>query len=136
MTERRLLLGFFDLIHVGHLTQIEAVADEGVELTVAVVSDHGIQALTGSDPFLPAHERQALVGGLRRVAATSVTGPESGWDLPPHDTLYVDARLLEDFGTTDDVVDLRDRVGKLDLRNAVAVAQTSAPAHPALARTA
>lgn len=127
MIERRLLLGFFDLMHVGHLTQIDAVAAPGVDLIVVVVSDSGVREISGSDPFLPEDEREALVGGLRRVSVTAVTGPEIGWELPAHDKLYVDARLLRDFSAFEDVVDLRD---------AVSVKQTSAPAHPALARTA
>lgn len=91
--EQRLLLGVFDIIHVGHLSQIESVAGPNRTLTAAVVSDAGIRELLGTDPFLPEYERAALLGQLRVVDYSLIVGPENNWNLPAHDRFFVDASL-------------------------------------------
>lgn len=91
--EQRLLLGVFDLIHVGHLTQINSVAQDGAQLTAAVVSDQGIRELLGTEPFLPEHERAAVLAGMRVVANSVIVGPETNWQLPDHDRLFIDTSL-------------------------------------------
>ena len=121
MAHSRLLLGSFDLLNIGHLTQLNAVANKGSHLTAAVISDAGVAALSGSNPFLPAAERSAVVGQLRMVTDTFITGPENSWPLPDHDELYVDARLW----------DLLTHAG-LDIRHAFSVEPTRLPTNPAL----
>lgn len=91
--EKRLLIGVFDLIHVGHLTQIESVGGPDVDLTAAVVSDAGIRQLLGAEPFLPEGERAAVLAGMRAVADSVIVGPESNWNLPAHDRLFIDTSL-------------------------------------------
>lgn len=121
MVQSRLLLGSFDLFNIGHLTQLDAVAADQVQLTAAVISDAGIAQLTGSRPFLPATERLAVVSQLRSVDAGCITGPENRWTLPNHDLLYVDAALRDQL-----------TAAGLDIRHAVAVAPTRMPTNPAL----
>lgn len=121
MAQSRLLLGSFDLFNIGHLTQLNAVADHGSLLTAAVISDAGIAALSGSSPFMPHAERSAVVSQLRIVHNTCITGPENRWSLPDHDKLYVDAALW----------DLLTDAG-LDIRHAFAVVPTRMPTNPAL----
>lgn len=121
MAQSRLLLGSFDLLNIGHLTQLNAVAERDAHLTVAVISDDGVAELSGSNPFLPHAERSAVVSQLRMVNATCITGPENRWTLPDHDKLYVDAGLW----------DLLTKAG-LDIRHAFAVEPTRMPTNPAL----
>ncbi len=121
MAHKRLLLGSFDLLNIGHLTQLNAVAQPNVQLTAAVISDLGVSALSGTQPFLPESEREAVVSQLRMVDAVCITGPENRWTLPDHDALYVDARLWE----------LLTKAG-LDIRHAFAVEPTRLPSNPAL----
>lgn len=121
MAHSRLLLGSFDLLNIGHLTQLNAVADPKSHLTAAVISDAGVAALSGSKPFLPHDERSAVVSQLRMVNETCITGPENRWTLPDHDRLYVDAGLW----------DLLTQAG-LDIRHAFAVEPTRMPTNPAL----
>ena len=52
MAHSRLLLGSFDLFNIGHLTQLNAVSDRDAQLTAAVISDAGVAAICGSNPFL------------------------------------------------------------------------------------
>lgn len=91
--ERRLLLGVFDLIHVGHLTQIESVSGPHIDLAAAVVSDQGIRNLLGTDPFLPESERAAMLAGMRAVDSAVIVGPENNWQLPSHQSLFIDSSL-------------------------------------------
>lgn len=91
--EQRLLLGVFDIVHVGHLTQINSVSQENVELTAAVLSDQGIRELLGCEPFLPEHERAAVLAGMRAISKAVVVGPETHWQLPTHDSLFIDSDL-------------------------------------------
>ncbi len=124
MANKRLLLGSFDLLNIGHLTQLNAVAHADAHLTAAVISDLGVLALCGSQPFLPEAERRAVVSQLRMVNASCVTGPENRWSLPDHDTLFVDAGLW----------DLLTHAG-LDIRHAFPVEPTRLPTNPALLST-
>ena len=121
MAHSRLLLGSFDLFNIGHLTQLNAVSDRDAQLTAAVISDAGVAAICGSNPFLLTDERAAVVSQLRMVKNTVITGPENDWTLPEHDALYVDAGLW----------DLLTNIG-LDIRHAFAIEPTRMPSNPAL----
>ena len=121
MADTHLLLGSFDLLNIGHLTQFDAVAQAESHVVAAVISDDGVAALSGSAPFLPAAERSAVVSQLRVVDSTCITGPENRWTLPDHDVLYVDAGIW----------DLLTSAG-LDIRHALAVEPTRLPTNPAL----
>jgi D-glycero-beta-D-manno-heptose 1-phosphate adenylyltransferase len=59
--------GCFDLLHVGHLRYLQAAADEGDRLIVAVNGDEMAGTKGPGRPILPAADRAALVAALRGV---------------------------------------------------------------------
>jgi rfaE bifunctional protein nucleotidyltransferase chain/domain len=61
--------GVFDLLHVGHVTLLEAARREGVALVVGVNSDVSVRRLEkGSDrPVVPGPERARLLAALACV---------------------------------------------------------------------
>jgi rfaE bifunctional protein nucleotidyltransferase chain/domain len=60
--------GVFDLFHVGHLRYLEAAAEEGEILVVAVNSDRSTRAYKGEGrPIIPEAERAELVAALTCV---------------------------------------------------------------------
>ena len=61
--------GGFDLLHVGHLRLLEAAAELGDFLVVALNDDDSLRGLKGPDrPLVSLAERAELVAGLRPVA--------------------------------------------------------------------
>jgi len=67
--------GCFDLLHVGHLRYLQAAAEEGDRLVVAVNDDRSVAALKGEGrPILPAADRAELVAALRPVDYVVVFG--------------------------------------------------------------
>jgi len=67
--------GCFDLLHVGHLRYLQAAAEEGDRLVVAVNDDRSVAALKGDGrPILPAADRAELVAALRPVDYVVVFG--------------------------------------------------------------
>lgn len=60
--------GVFDLFHVGHLRYLEAAAEHGDVLVVAINSDQSTRAYKGPDrPVIPEAERAEIVAGLACV---------------------------------------------------------------------
>jgi rfaE bifunctional protein nucleotidyltransferase chain/domain len=60
--------GCFDLLHVGHVRYLEAAAQEGDVLVVAINDDEMVKTLKGPDrPVLAAPYRAELVAALRCV---------------------------------------------------------------------
>jgi D-glycero-beta-D-manno-heptose 1-phosphate adenylyltransferase len=60
--------GCFDILHVGHVRYLEAAADEGDRLVVAINDDESVRQLKGEGrPVLPAADRAELVAALRVV---------------------------------------------------------------------
>ena len=60
--------GCFDLLHVGHVRYLEASAQEGDVLIVALNDDGAVRALKGDGrPILTADHRAALVAAMRCV---------------------------------------------------------------------
>jgi rfaE bifunctional protein nucleotidyltransferase chain/domain len=60
--------GCFDLLHVGHVRYLEAAAQEGDVLVVAINDDDSVRALKGKNrPILAAEHRAELVAALRAV---------------------------------------------------------------------
>lgn len=57
--------GCFDLIHVGHLRYLQAAAQRGDSLIVAINGDDSLRRLKGpSRPILPAEQRLRVLAGL------------------------------------------------------------------------
>ena len=60
--------GCFDLLHVGHVRYLEAAAQEGDVLVVAINDDDSVRRLKGEGrPILAAEHRAELVAALRCV---------------------------------------------------------------------
>ena len=60
--------GCFDLLHVGHVRYLEAAAQEGDVLVVAINDDDTVRTLKGKNrPILAAEHRAELVAALRAV---------------------------------------------------------------------
>ena len=60
--------GLFDVLHVGHLSYLEAAAEEADLLAVAINSDASARRLKGPErPVIPQHERAELVSGFACV---------------------------------------------------------------------
>ena len=65
--------GCFDLLHPGHLALLEASAEEGDVLVVAINDDASVTRLKGAGrPIYPAAERAELLLALRWVDAVTV----------------------------------------------------------------
>jgi rfaE bifunctional protein nucleotidyltransferase chain/domain len=65
--------GLFDILHVGHLSYLEAAATEADLLVVAINSDESARQLKGpSRPVIPEQERARLVAGFACVDYVTV----------------------------------------------------------------
>ena len=70
--------GCFDLLHVGHLTVLEAARALGDCLIVCLNSDESVRRLKGPDrPLVPQEERAALLRSLRFVDSVVVFDEET-----------------------------------------------------------
>lgn len=69
--------GVFDILHVGHVRYLGAVAARGLPLIVGVEDDPRVRAWKGpSRPFNPADERAEVLAALRMVTGVFiVAGP-------------------------------------------------------------
>jgi len=65
--------GCFDLLHGGHVSYLEAAADEGDMLIVGVNSDASERQIKGPDrPIIPQDERAELIAGMGMVDAVVI----------------------------------------------------------------
>lgn len=65
--------GTFDLLHVGHVKNLEEAKSLGDVLIVAVNSDESVKSYKGLDrPFLPAEERAYMLAALNCVDAVCI----------------------------------------------------------------
>jgi rfaE bifunctional protein nucleotidyltransferase chain/domain len=65
--------GCFDILHLGHVTYLEAARTHGDLLLVGVNGDASVRQLKGSDrPINPAPDRAAVVAALTSVDAVCV----------------------------------------------------------------
>ncbi len=63
-----LLVGIFDLFHVGHLDLIRSAATRCDRLVVAVADDELVEMVAGRAPVVPGIERREIVAGVRDVS--------------------------------------------------------------------
>ncbi|MFI6481835.1 adenylyltransferase/cytidyltransferase family protein [Nonomuraea sp. NPDC050663] len=72
-----LVTGVFDILHVGHVRFLEAVAARGLPLVVGIEDDERVRAWKGpTRPLNSAAERAELMAALRCVSGVFiVTGP-------------------------------------------------------------
>ena len=60
--------GCFDLLHLGHVTYLEAARNQGDALLIGVNGDAAVRALKGEDrPVTPEHDRAAVLAALESV---------------------------------------------------------------------
>jgi D-glycero-beta-D-manno-heptose 1-phosphate adenylyltransferase len=60
--------GVFDLLHVGHVRYLQAAAEEGDRLVVAINDDQSVASLKGpGQPILSAVDRAEIVAAIRGV---------------------------------------------------------------------
>jgi rfaE bifunctional protein nucleotidyltransferase chain/domain len=107
--------GVFDLLHVGHVRNLQAAARLGDVLVVGLNSDASVRRLKGPErPFVPAEERAETLAALGAVDAVVVFDedtPEAalarlrpdvhvkGDDYrPPHGKPIPEAALVEAYG--------------------------------------
>ncbi|MBR2801460.1 MAG: adenylyltransferase/cytidyltransferase family protein [Erysipelotrichaceae bacterium] len=62
-----LLMGVFDLFHVGHLKLIRNAKSRCRYLRVAILSDSLVRKFKGHDPYIPAEERKEILEAIREV---------------------------------------------------------------------
>ena len=61
--------GTFDVLHIGHLRNLEAAKSYGDILIVGVNSDASVKAYKGKDrPIIPAEERAEMIASLKPVS--------------------------------------------------------------------
>lgn len=78
--EERLVFtnGVFDLLHVGHLSSLEAARGLGDRLVVGINTDASTRRLKGpSRPYQPEGDRARLVAALRCVDAVTLFGEDT-----------------------------------------------------------
>jgi rfaE bifunctional protein nucleotidyltransferase chain/domain len=65
--------GCFDLLHLGHVTLLDAARREGDRLIVGINSDASVSRLKGpTRPIVPEHARARVLAGLEAVDAVVV----------------------------------------------------------------
>jgi rfaE bifunctional protein nucleotidyltransferase chain/domain len=72
---RRLVVtnGCFDLLHLGHVTYLEAARNQGDALLVGVNSDAAVRQLKGHDrPVTPEEDRALVLAALQSVDAVCI----------------------------------------------------------------
>lgn len=74
--------GCFDILHLGHVTYLEAAAALGDVLVVGVNADASVRELKGPRrPIVPEHDRAAIIAALRAVDYVSIFSEETPYDL-------------------------------------------------------
>lgn len=71
--------GVFDILHIGHVTYLEAARALGDKLVVGVNNDASVRRLNKGPerPINPEHARAAVISGLRSVDAVIVFGEDT-----------------------------------------------------------
>ena len=89
-----LLMGVFDLFHVGHLRLIERAKARCSYLRVAVLSDALVEHFKGHGPVIPLSERMEILAALRDVDEVVSIDDEAGvsrlneWRKRPFDCFF------------------------------------------------
>jgi rfaE bifunctional protein nucleotidyltransferase chain/domain len=124
--------GCFDLLHVGHVRNLEASRALGDVLVVGVNSDDSVRRLKGpSRPIVPAVERAEVVGALAcvdHVVVFDELTPEASLErlqpeihckgadyAPPHGKPIPEARVVAAYGGRIEFLPLLPDVSTTDL---------------------
>jgi rfaE bifunctional protein nucleotidyltransferase chain/domain len=71
--------GVFDILHIGHVTYLQAARALGDKLVVGVNNDESVRRLNKGPerPINPEHARAGVIAGLRSVDAVIVFGEDT-----------------------------------------------------------
>jgi D-beta-D-heptose 7-phosphate kinase/D-beta-D-heptose 1-phosphate adenosyltransferase len=71
--------GVFDILHIGHVTYLEAARALGDKLVVGINNDESVRRLNKGPerPINPEHARAAVIAGLRSVDAVIIFGEDT-----------------------------------------------------------
>ena len=87
-----LLMGVFDLFHVGHLNLIRRAKEDCDYLRVAVLSDELVWKMKGIHPVIPQEERMQILSAVRYVDEVVLIDDEvsriTEWHRRPFDCFY------------------------------------------------
>ncbi len=87
-----LLMGVFDLFHVGHLRLIRRAKERCSFLRVAVLSDDLVMKFKNKLPIIPLSERMEILGAIREVdeVVPILDDPSRllEWDRRPFDCFF------------------------------------------------
>ena len=87
-----LLMGVFDLFHVGHLNLIKRAKEKCEYLRVDILSDDLVMQFKGIYPTIPAEERKAILEAIRYVDEVVIleTSPSriEEWHKRPFDCFF------------------------------------------------
>jgi len=74
MKKRILVVGCFDLYHLGHCDLYEQASKLGTHLTVGVASDNILRAYKKREPIFPAEHRKKIIESNRHVNKVHIYG--------------------------------------------------------------
>ena len=87
-----LLMGVFDLFHVGHLRLIQRAKERCSLLRVGVLSDELVMKFKNKFPVIPLSERMEIIAAIREVdEVVAITDDPSRlleWDRRPFDCFF------------------------------------------------
>ena len=87
-----LLMGVFDLFHVGHLRLIRRAKEQCSYLRVGVLSDELVVKFKNKSPVIPLSERMEILAAIREVdEVVAITDDPSRlleWDRRPFDCFF------------------------------------------------
>ena len=87
-----LLMGVFDLFHVGHLRLIRRAKEQCSYLRVGVLSDELVMKFKNKLPVIPLSERMEILAAIREVdEVVAITDDPSRlleWDRRPFDCFF------------------------------------------------
>ena len=92
MYDTGLLMGVFDLFHVGHLRLIRRAKEQSSYLRVGVLSDELMVKFKNKSPVIPLSERMEILAAIREVdEVVAITDDPSRlleWDRRPFDCFF------------------------------------------------
>ena len=87
-----LLMGVFDLFHIGHLNLIRRAKEQCEYLRVAVMSDQMVMKFKGHTPVIPEDERMEILAALRDVDEVVLIEDDPSrlreWERRPFDCFF------------------------------------------------
>ena len=87
-----LLMGVFDLFHIGHLNLIRRAKEQCEYLRIAVMSDQLVEKFKNHPPVIPQEERMEILAALRDVDEVVLIEDDPSriveWNRRPFDCFF------------------------------------------------